>query len=93
MHKVVVDSSFKSVETTSTISGIKSAVTHTENNFIISRWLQIRVCALFVRCLWTGASTTISDYLTSIGGYLYSSSTAPIVITTNFNKLIIVRSV
>ena len=92
MRKMPGDSYSKTGDRTSTSSGTKSLLTHSQVGLIDRAWLQIVGYALFVRCLWTSASTVLARYLTSSLGYLYPSSTVPIMITTNFNKLIIVRS-
>jgi hypothetical protein len=93
MHKVMGDSYSKSVERIGMDSGISSLLRHSQNNLTMWGWLQISGYALFVRCLWTNASTVLNGCLTSLKNYLYPISTVPIVITMNFNKLIIVRSV
>ena len=91
MLKMLGDSRGQYVERISTSSGISSLLTHSQDNFLSGVWLQVRVYALFVRCLWTSASTVFKGSLTSLINYLYPLSTVPIMITTNFNKLIIVK--
>jgi hypothetical protein len=92
MLKVLGDSRLQYVERNSTSSGISSLLTHSQNNLFSMVWLQVEVYDLFVRCLWTSASTVLRGYFTSLNNYLYPLSTVPITITTNINKLIIVRS-
>lgn len=91
MLKMLGDSNSEYVERISTGSGISSLLTHSQDNLISGVCLQVKACALFVRCLWTSASTVLSGYLTSVNNYLYPLSTVPIMITTNFNKLIIIK--
>jgi hypothetical protein len=92
MLKMLGDSYSKAVDTTSMSSGITSLLRHRLNNLIARTWLQVGAYALFIRPLWTSASTAGNGYLTSVSQYLYSLSTVPIMITTYINKLIIVRS-
>ena len=91
MLKVLGDSPSEHVERISTSSGISSLLTHSQNNLFSRVWLQVGVYNLFVRCLWTSASTVLRGYFTSLNNYLYSISTVPITITMNYNKLIIVK--
>jgi|GEM_PF-3424930 hypothetical protein len=92
MLKITGDSYSKCVERIVTGSGISPLLRHSQDNSTTGAWLQIGVCALFVRRLWTTASTAVVDLLTPLKSYLYPLSTVPITTTTNFNKLIIVRS-
>jgi len=91
MLKILRDSRLQYVDRLSTSSGISLLFTHSPDNSLSGAWLQVRVYALFVRCLWTSTSTALGGNLTSLNNYLYPLSTVPIMITTNFNKLIIIK--
>jgi len=92
MLKIPGDSHQQYVERIGMGSGISPLLTHSLINLIDRVCLQVGAYALFVRCLWTSASTVLKGKLTSVNNYLCPLSTVPITITTNFNKLIIVRS-
>jgi hypothetical protein len=92
MRKVLGDRTLFPVDKVVTSSGTTARLTHSLIKLVLGVWLQVAGYDLFVRCLWTTTSTAVASYLTSLKCYLYPLSTVPIVITTNFNKLIMVRS-
>jgi hypothetical protein len=92
MLKMLGDNHSNTVDTIVMGSGTSSLVRHSQNNLLALGWLQVSVYTLFVRRLWTVASTAVISLFTSVRSGLYPVSTVPIVITTKFNKLIIVRS-
>ena len=92
MLKMLGDNRSDTVDTIVMDSGTSSLFAHSQGDLNVRRWLQLGAYTLFVRPLWTEASTVVLAIFTSINLYLYPVSTVPIVITTKFNKLIIIRS-
>jgi hypothetical protein len=88
MLKTPGDSLSNTVDRLVMSSGISLRLRHSQVNLSSGGWLQVGLYALFIRHLWTSASTATLWFLTSVKAYLYPLSTTPITITTNFNKLI-----
>jgi len=83
MLKIHGDSYNNTVDRLVMSSGISSGLRHSQINLSSGGWLQIGLCTLFMRRLWTSASTVTEWYLTSVKSYLYPISTPSITITTN----------
>jgi hypothetical protein len=92
MLKMLGDNRSNTVDTIVMSSGTSSLLRHSQSSLLNLGWLQVGAYTLFVRCLWTVVSTAIVSLLTPLKSCLYPVSTVPIMITTKFNKLIIVRS-